>query len=173
VSEDDLTVRVAGLAAVIEQQLAKDEAAADDAGSAKSASSAEPRVTHGPWLAANSLLMALQPDGVYDDIAEVINYGLDPVLVHAARQDPARVLRRVKATRDLVADILGEPHYTAEVAYYSCSQAQEGAYLIAGPTGPPGSGCGDPERAGRPCDCGRDAKVARMLAIIAGEWETS
>jgi hypothetical protein len=170
-SEDDLTARVAELAAVIEQQLAKDEAMADDADSAKSTSSAEPRVTHGPWLAANSLLMALQPDGVYDDIAEVIDYGLDPVLVHAARQDPARVLCRVRATRDLVAVILAEQHYTAMSAYFSCSQAQEGAYLISGPTGPPGSGCGDPERAGRPCDCGRDAKVARMLGIIASEWE--
>lgn len=166
----DLTARVAELAAAIEANLAKDEAAAGDANQAKSTSSAEPRVTSGPWLAANSLLMAVQPNGVYDDIAEVIDYGLDPIFVHAARQDPGRALRRVKATRDLVAAILAEGHQHAG-DYFACSQAQEGDGLISGPTGPPGSGCSDPERAGKPCDCGRDSRVARLLGIIASEWE--
>lgn len=55
--------------------------------------------------------------------------------------------------------------------YIACSQAQKGDGLLSGPTGPPGSGCSDHERACKPCDCGRDAKVVRMLEIIASEWE--
>jgi Family of unknown function (DUF6221) len=89
---------------------------------------------------------------------------------HVARHDPARALRRVKAGRNLVAAVLAEDHQAAD-DYFACSQAREGAGMIGGPTGPPGSGCSDPERRGKPCDCGRDARVARLLGIIAGERE--
>lgn len=163
----DLTVRIAETAAFIETQLATDEEIAGAADSCKSSSPSEPRLACGPWIAANSLLLALQPSGVHDDIAEVIDYGLDPVLVHAARHDPPRARRSVAATRALVAAILAETHdYNARDEYYSCSQA-----VKPGMDGVPGSGCADPERAGRPCDCGRDARVARLLDIIAREWE--
>ena len=64
-----------------------------------------------------------------------------PVTTHIARNDPARVLRRVKATRSLVAAILEERH----------------DWHKHGP--------------GFPCCCGRDANVARLLGIIASEWE--
>ena len=91
----------------------------------------------------------------------------EDVAVHIARHDPARVLRRVKATRDLVAVILAERHdYNDGDEFYSCSQAVE-----HGTGGEPGSGCANDERAGRPCDCGRDARVARLLGIIASEWQ--
>ena len=43
---------------------------------------------------------------------------------HIARNDPARVLRRVAVTRELVAAILAEPHdWIPGDEYYSCSQA--------------------------------------------------
>jgi hypothetical protein len=80
---------------------------------------------------------------------------------------PASVIRDVEATRSLVAEILKFSHvYNGSDEYYSCTQAtdphEEGAE--------PGSGCFN-ERAGEPCDCGRDARVGRLLGIIAGRWE--
>lgn len=88
---------------------------------------------------------------------------------HIIRHDPARVLRRVRATRDLVAAILAEKHdYVPGDEFYSCSQAVD---PHPGESGEPGPGCSDPERAGKPCDCGRDARAARLLGIIASEWE--
>jgi hypothetical protein len=159
----DLTARVAELASLIARGLAEDEAAAlaatepnedggggaswdDEAGSGVSGNERPIFFSHSstPTAAQN---------------------------VHIARNDPARRLRGVKATRDLVAAVLTEGHYYAEVGYYSCSQAREGFGLASGLTGPPGSGCSDPERAGQPCDCGRDMHVARLLGIIASEWE--
>lgn len=159
----DLTAHVADLAARIETSLAEDEA------TAKAAQARFP----GPWEQADNTDSPL-PGAVtlYDSRDESVGVIRGSYAAgHIARNYPDRVLRRVKATRDLVAVILAEQHYTAEAGYYSCSQAREGQYLIGGPTGPPGSGCGDPERAGEPCDCGRDDKVARMLGIIANEWE--
>jgi hypothetical protein len=86
---------------------------------------------------------------------------------HAARNDPARILRRAKAVRDLIAVILAERHdYNDGDPWFSCSQA-----TVPGDDGEPGSGCANDERAGKPCDCGRDARVARLLGIIASEWE--
>jgi hypothetical protein len=86
--------------------------------------------------------------------------------------DPERVFRRAKATRSLVTAILAEPHYyNASDEFYSCSQAVDPDPCPG--EGGPGSGCLDDERAGRPCDCGRDARVARLLSIIASEWEDS
>ena len=91
----------------------------------------------------------------------------DAVAAHIVRNDPARRLRRVRATRDLVAAILAERHdYNDGDEFYSCSQAAE-----PGTDGEPGSGCANDERAGKPCDCGRDMRVARLLGIIASEWE--
>ncbi len=90
---------------------------------------------------------------------------------HIARHDPARTLREVRAKRDLIAAILAERHdYTPCVEYYSCSQA-------VGDDPDPnvslarGSGCSDPDRAGQPCDCGRDARVERLLRIVATVYE--
>jgi hypothetical protein len=165
VSEDDLTARVAELAASVEAHLAEDEAAAGALDGAT-------------WRAGTDVGDEYNIGVVLEGADwQIARCGIEKLAdgelkaAHIARNDPARALRRVKATRDLVASILAEQHYTAEVGWYSCSQAQTGQYLIDGPTGPPGSGCGDPERAGKPCDCGRDAKVARLLAIIASEWE--
>jgi Family of unknown function (DUF6221) len=91
----------------------------------------------------------------------------DKLAAHVALNDPASVLRDVSQTRSLVAEILSWPHdYNDSDPYYSCTQAvdphEEGAE--------PGSGCTN-ENAGKPCDCGRDTRVHRMLEIIAGRWK--
>jgi Family of unknown function (DUF6221) len=164
---DDLTARVAELAAAIEAALAEDEAialATIDINDRVRMRRGEPTPR---WVP--------EPGG--SGIRSEDRYGILRVRHtwarerdHITRNDPARVLRRVKATHNLVAAILAEGHQHAG-DYFACSQAQEGDGLISGPTGPPGSGCSDPERAGKPCDCGRDARVARLLGIIATEWE--
>jgi len=89
---------------------------------------------------------------------------------HIARHDPARTLRDVKAGRDLITAILAEPHdYNPCDEYYSCSQAEDPDPPPG--EGGPGSGCADDDRAGQPCDCGRDARVERLLRILAGVYE--
>jgi len=183
---EDLTARVAELAAAIEAHLAEDEAAAlawDDA----------------PWLYAGTEATSWRPVGkrevFYDngrsetvqviDVSGAASLWTEAIQVkwdtdgsrvkHIARNDPARVLRRVKATRDLVAEILAEPHYydDREGGFFSCSQAvyPEPWRLDETDDPGPGSGCSNEDRAGKPCDCGRDARVARLLGIIASEWE--
>ena len=148
----DLTARIAELAALIEANLAGDEEAAR-----------ESHYDGQRWIT--------EEEGVYrwpdDEMVHHADRKADAR--HIARQDPARVLRRVKATRELVSAITAELHdYIPGDEFYSCSQAID---PYPGESGEPGSGCSDPERAGKPCDCGRDARVARMLGIIASEWE--
>ena len=90
---------------------------------------------------------------------------------HIARHDPARTLRDVRAGRDLLAAVLAEPHdWVAGGEFYSCSQAVDPDEDDPGEKYP-GSGCSDPDRAGQPCDCGRDARVERLLRILAGAYE--
>lgn len=154
----DLTARVAEMAAAIKAHLAKDQATAEEA----------TKVSMSSWAAVNSLLLVRDAEGTFSvDIAEVTDYRYDAVLIHAARHDPARAFRRVKAVRDLVAEILAERHlYVDGDPWFSCSQATE-----PGEEDEPGSACADDERRGKPCDCGRDMRVARLLGIIASEWE--
>jgi hypothetical protein len=172
----DLTTRIAGLASLIGQRLTEDEAAA------KAATIREGRTLQVPvpnWTRCRSGDVYDEDDSpgaaVFGDDDEVIVYdegSPSPAQAdHIARHDPARVLRRVKATRELVAAIIAEPHdWIPGDEFYSCSQAVELNPVPESP-GVPGSGCTDPDRAGQPCDCGRDQRVARLLGIIAGEWE--
>ena len=89
------------------------------------------------------------------------------IAAHIARYDPARALRNVSSTRRLVAEVTAMPHlYVEGDSWFSCSQAVSEWRPDEGP----GSGCSDEKRAGKPCDCGRDAKVGRMLGIVAGRW---
>jgi hypothetical protein len=154
-----LAARIAALAMLIATRLDEDERVAKVA-------------TDGPWVMDGMSVRGRDRSyhGGSAGAILVIKHTWPQEAAHIVRNDPARVLRRVKAARDLVAAILAEGHQHAG-DYFACSQAQEGDGLISGPTGPPGSGCSDPERAGRPCDCGRDARVARLLGIIASEWE--
>lgn len=148
----DPTDRIAELAELIEKRLDEDEDLAQDL----------LRAHGGPWSVG-------LPSEVLDSTGNVVvadEYRWSPMR-HIARNDPARALRRVKATRNLVAEILAERHQYVEDCWYSCSQATEPGEDDA----EPGSACCDDTRAGKPCDCGRDARVARMLGIIASEWE--
>lgn len=155
-ADTDLSSRIAELASQIEKELSEDE------GWAKVALEIDGT---GKWQPSHRFT-------VIDSTQVRIQATDGATAIHAARQDPARTLRRVKATRDLVAAVLAEKHnYVPGDEYYSCSQAREDDGAISGPTGPPGSGCSDPERTGQPCDCGRDQRVARLLGIIASEWD--
>jgi hypothetical protein len=164
----DLTARIAELAASIEADVAEDEAVAR---------SVTERQPYDEWDAVGA--------GDVDDVAlsnwRVVGIAIPglkradspaarSVMQHIARNDPARTLRRVKATRDLVAEILAEQHeYVEGDPWFSCSQAVRPGE----DDDEPGSGCVDDKRAGQPCDCGRDARAARLLGIIASEWEGS
>lgn len=88
-----------------------------------------------------------------------------PLIDHQSRFDPARELRQVTAHRDLIAAILGQPHRQVDDGWYSCAQAADDDEPE------PGSACLDEDRAGGPCDCGRDARVERLLRIMAGIYE--
>lgn len=83
--------------------------------------------------------------------------GAEPV------QDPARFLRRIAADRELLADVLAEPHFrNEEDNWYSCA-------ALTDEDGEPV--CLDETRAPGPCDCGRDARVARRLRLLALPFE--
>lgn len=166
----DLAARIAETAAFIESQLAQDEATAKAAIESRGQwYDPRPGPPSGAWKMRNRTSVVESDAGVI-----VFDEGCPTgeQAAHIARQDPARTLRRVKAVRGLVAAILAGPHDYVPDEYYSCSQAAAGT----GRVNPdpedlvPGSGCLDPERKGQPCDCGRDARVARLLDIIAGEW---
>jgi hypothetical protein len=172
----DLTTRIAELASLIEARLAEDEAVAR-------VLCAGAWGSH-PWAVekcSENDCECIVYQGEYKPFTEAqippIQYVADGETpehaAHIARNDPARTLRRVKATRELVAVILAEPHdWIPGDEFYSCSQAAE-MNPVPEPPGEPGSGCSDPERAGQPCDCGRDQRVARLLSIIASEWEVT
>lgn len=78
---------------------------------------------------------------------------------HIAEHDPSRVLAEVAAKRRLLADLLDEGHERNEDDHwYSCAALvdHDGEPL-----------CIDESRAGGPCDCGRDKRVQRRLALFA------
>lgn len=146
--DTDLAARIAALALLVATRLDEDEAAAkavaplgyvtDMGGTRLDESFSHSRVRHASedgrsWIESD---MAAQQ--------------------HFARNDPDRTIRRVKAARELVADIMADEHYDNQNSYYMCSQAE---------------GCSDWDRKGKPCDCGRDERVLRRLEIIAGEWK--
>lgn len=173
----DLAARIAETAAFIEASLAADEAATlawrsppwgEDATRWKVVGQREPRYDNG----RRETLTVIDVSGRDLNWAEAVQVCWDSNgerAVHIARNDPARALRRVKAVRDMVAAVLAEPHdYIPGDEFYSCSQAVD---PYPGESAEPGSGCSDPERTGKPCDCGRDQRVARLLGIIATEWE--
>jgi hypothetical protein len=96
----DLTARVAELAALIEKQLGEDEAWAKVAAEVDGTGKWEP--AHRPEMGADYRFIAI-------DSCQVRIQATDAgTVIHAARHDPARALRRVKATRDLVTAILAE-----------------------------------------------------------------
>ena len=147
IADADLAARITETAALIERELGEDERialATIDINDQVRMRRGEPAPR---WVAG---------DG--SDIRSDDRYGILRVKHtwarerdHIIRHDPARALRHVSATRELVAEILAEEH-EYEPGGYGCSRAPRH------------------ERAGESCDCGRDKRVARRLDIIAGEW---
>jgi hypothetical protein len=163
----DLTARIAELAAQIEAALAEDEAVAlatigiNDAAAMRNGKPPPRWVPDGSGIRSEDRYAIVRVGKTWARERDYIT-----------RNDPARVLRRVKATRDLVAAILAEGHAVIPGdEFYSCAQAVDPD--PAPGEGGPGSGCWDDQRRGKPCDCGRDMRVARLLGIIASEWEDS
>jgi hypothetical protein len=68
------------------------------------------------------------------------------------------VIADLDAKLALVDDLLAEGHVVIEDPWYTCSAATEEH---------DGGRCCDDNRRGNPCDCGRDARVNRRLAILA------
>jgi len=154
---DDRAAAIGALTATLNAGMAEDEAAA--------------KAVHRDWPAAYNrrgdrpALNGWWTDGVTTRPISLLEGE------HAARHDPARILREVWAKRDLIAAIVAEPHdWVAGDEFYSCSQAVDYAGLNH-ESREPGSACTDPDRAGKPCDCGRDARVERLLRILAGAYE--
>lgn len=89
------------------------------------------------------------------------------VAAHFRLHHPAKAVREIETTRLLIAEILSMPHtYIDGDTWFSCSQAVRDSGDQE-----PGSGCADEDRAGKPCDCGRDRRVGRMLGSIVSRWD--
>lgn len=73
--------------------------------------------------------------------------------------NPAAVLRRVKADRALLADLLAERHLVVDGDWwFTCAAATEER--------DGGENCDDDRRGGS-CDCGRDTRVERRVRLLA------
>ncbi|MGW2861935.1 DUF6221 family protein [Streptomyces sp. NPDC001205] len=79
----------------------------------------------------------------------------------ATHADPDAVLCRIAADRKLLDDLLAETHDVVEDCWYTCAAATEEA--------DGGETCDD-NRRGKPCDCGRDARVTRRVQLLAEAW---
>lgn len=77
---------------------------------------------------------------------------------HIVEWDPARALLEIEAKRQLLADALAEKHVVVEDCWYTCPAATEER--------DGGETCNDAE-GGKPCNCGRDARVERRLRLLA------
>ena len=160
-----MTDDLAAMTAFAEARLAEDEAAARYAGPARVA-----------WLtyrdSEGQMLYTTVAAG--EDHAPWVADGHELPEPASARTvyDPARALREVEAGRKLLAVIQAMPHdYVDADTWHSCSQAVDPHPDSDDDTGP-GSGCLDEERAGKSCDCGRDARARRMLAAIVMRWSS-
>lgn len=82
---------------------------------------------------------------------------------NSMRFDPERVLREVKAKRDLIADLLAEKHVVIEDdQWFTCAAAEEKR---------DGGQTDRDDMVGGPCDCGRDDRVERRLKLLAEPYE--
>lgn len=103
---------------------------------------------------------------VYDSHREPVVYDESSPspeqMAHIAATSPADTLRRIAADRELLTDLLGERHEVVEGdCWYTCSAATD--------EHDGGKTCDD-TRLGKPCDCGRDARVERRVRLIAESW---
>lgn len=84
---------------------------------------------------------------------------------HIVRHRPAAALKRVTATRALLADILAERHHVNDGdCWYTCRAAIEDR--------DGGITCDDDER-GKTCNCGRNERIQRRIRILTEGWDSS
>lgn len=84
------------------------------------------------------------------------------------RQDPARVLKDIAGKLALLDHVAGWSHVRVEDSWYSCSQAVGSEW--SNDESERGSGCADERRAGKPCDCGLDARRLTVLRCVAAGY---
>lgn len=100
---------------------------------------------------------------VYDSKGEPVVYDegspTEAQVAHITAHDPARVLREIDAKRQLLAEVLSEPHFMSADDHWNTCPA------VVDEDGVPV--CLDESRAPGPCDCGRDARVVRRLHLLA------
>lgn len=86
-------------------------------------------------------------DGAASNAPEVVLTDFAGIQSHITEHDPARVLREIDSKRQLLADIVAEPHASVKPG------GSTTIYCAAD--------------SGEPCDCGRDARVTRQLRLLA------
>ena len=100
---------------------------------------------------------------IYDSKGEPVVYDegwpTEAQKAHIVRHGPAAVLRRIAADRKMLDDLLAERHEVVDGdCWYTCAAATE--------EHDGGETCDD-DRLGKPCDCGRDARVERRVRLLA------
>lgn len=78
--------------------------------------------------------------------------------LHIAAHDPARALLETDSRRQLLADALVEKHVVVEDCWYTCPATTEDH--------DGGETCNEAD-SGKPCNCGRDARIERRLRLLA------
>lgn len=122
------------------------------------------------WRADQNWLMYEDPeDGAQSVAVDEIDWE-GAAITHAARHDPARVLREIYAKRAILAGLEATHHrYIADDPYYSCPQAID----PEDPDQEPGSGWNSGNAVPgqeNECWCGRDEAVAHGLKILAAVY---
>lgn len=113
----------------------------------------------GPWHANEEADEVLAVDGItVADGFALSGRQLRATVQHIAANDPNDVIADCDAKLALIDDLLAERHEVVGDCWYTCAAATE--------EHDGGETCNDDWR-GRPCNCGRDARVNRRLAILA------
>lgn len=107
----------------------------------------------------NKLAWELMASATIDVGGDEFYVGDRTIANHMMAWDPARVLREIDAKRQLLADVLSEPHFMSADDHWNTCPA------VVDEDGVPV--CLDESRAPGPCDCGREARVARRLHLLA------
>lgn len=91
----------------------------------------------------------------WPDMPEGNHHTIHYALMGRTAMDPANVLRRVSRDRRLLDLLLAEPHYAWDDRdEYGCPRRTPGLY-----------------EGEHPCTCGRDERVAGLLAVLAEAYE--
>lgn len=113
----------------------------------------------GPWHANEEHDEVLAADGItVADGFALSGRQLRATVDHIAANDPADVIADCDAKLALIDALLAERHEVVGDPWYTCAAATE--------EHDGGETCNE-DWLGRPCNCGRDARVNRRLAILA------